>query len=94
MGHISEIALRMKLEGLNVLDLAKELGYKNSAAIVSQVINGAVRNKKIEKELIKRGFGTLLVKIQTEKGTYDDKRHKLILAEIEIEKEEKVINGQ
>lgn len=83
MRGISEIATAMRMAGYEVQDFAKEI--KREPYLISKVLNGRVRNKYIEKEIIKRGFGYLLSKVQKETGIFKQEKFDNLQAEVKAE---------
>jgi hypothetical protein len=85
MSNIGEIAMAIRLEGGTVKDYAKRV--ERRIYTVSQVINGHARNEHIEKQLIRDGFGYLLMKAQIQNGIHDRERYDRMVEEIKKEQQ-------
>jgi len=90
MATISEIAIAMRLKGIEVQDFAKDINRQPH--VVSKVINGKVLNRYVEKEIIKRGFSYLLMKAQINGGIFDRERFDKLQDEIKSEENGRMPN--
>lgn len=85
MSIVSPIALDFIKKGGTTKAWAQTRGYKPNN--VTQVVGGHALIRDVELDLIRDGYGPMLKRIQKEKGIFDPKRYKEMLAQIKKEKE-------
>lgn len=84
MSNLTELAMDLRMKGISVDSLAKELNVTTSA--ISMVNAGKRRNARIEKKYITLGCGYLLKKIQLETGIFNQERYDRLVEEVKNEK--------